>query len=128
MYHCNNDNNDDNIIISNREVKCAGCGKQFIYSASDQAFFAAKKYAAPARCAACRTKKADFFAAQEAEAKLNPQPLQPKSKGNNSKAKSSSSGRNSGGRSGSGRGRGGRSSSTSSGRGRGGRTSTSTSR
>jgi Probable zinc-ribbon domain len=119
----------------NREVKCAGCARQFIYSASDQAFFAAKKYAAPARCAACRTKKADFFAAQEAEAKLNPQPLRSKSKGSSSKAKSSSSssssGRGAGGRGVSGRdvsGRGGRSSSSSSsgsGRGRGGQTSTS---
>eukprot|EP00953_Heterococcus_sp_UTEX-ZZ885_P001056 1082-Heterococcus_DN1.PRE.2 len=110
-------------MISNREVKCAGCGKQFIYSASDQAFFAAKKYAAPARCAVCRTKKADFFAAQEADAKLNPQPLRPKSKGNDSKAKSSSSRSTSSGRGVSGRG--GRSSGSASGRGRGGRTSTS---
>lgn len=35
-------------------IKCADCGKEFVWSAKDQEFYAAHNFAAPKRCPDCR--------------------------------------------------------------------------
>jgi hypothetical protein len=37
-----------------REVTCAECGDEFVWSARDQEFYAEKGYQAPSRCKPCK--------------------------------------------------------------------------
>lgn len=39
------------------QLTCSDCGQDFVFSASDQAFFQERGYSTPKRCRACRTAK-----------------------------------------------------------------------
>jgi len=39
------------------EIKCIGCGKNFIFTTRDQDFYAEKGYSDPKRCYSCRKAK-----------------------------------------------------------------------
>lgn len=38
-------------------ITCKDCGKDFVFTASGQAFFAEKGYTQPVRCKSCREKR-----------------------------------------------------------------------
>jgi|GEM_PF-2188944 DNA-directed RNA polymerase subunit RPC12/RpoP len=40
--------------FKDKTLKCADCGKEFIFTARDQAFFAEKGFTEPKRCKECR--------------------------------------------------------------------------
>ena len=40
-----------------KTLTCADCGKEFTWSASEQEFFAEKKFAPPKRCLDCRKRR-----------------------------------------------------------------------
>ena len=41
-------------MYTDRELVCADCGQPFVFSASEQEFFATKQFTDPKRCRACR--------------------------------------------------------------------------
>lgn len=38
----------------NKMLKCKDCGKEFVFTARDQEFFASKQFSEPKRCKPCR--------------------------------------------------------------------------
>ena len=40
-----------------QNLNCADCGGEFVFSASEQAFYTDKGFSAPKRCPSCREKK-----------------------------------------------------------------------
>jgi CxxC-x17-CxxC domain-containing protein len=42
------------LYASDKTLVCADCGQEFIFSASEQAFFAERQFSEPRRCPSCR--------------------------------------------------------------------------
>lgn len=43
--------------MPDRNIKCADCQKEFVFSEGEQAFFAQKQFTDPRRCKPCRDAK-----------------------------------------------------------------------
>lgn len=43
--------------FADKTLTCADCGRQFLFSADDQEFFASKGYLEPKRCPSCRASR-----------------------------------------------------------------------
>lgn len=43
--------------FADKTIVCKDCGKEFIFTAGGQQFFAEKGYSTPVRCKPCRAKK-----------------------------------------------------------------------
>lgn len=55
-----------NSNYQDRELKCVECNATFTFSAGEQDYFAQRAYRDPKRCRACRDKRKQEQAAQEA--------------------------------------------------------------
>jgi CxxC-x17-CxxC domain-containing protein len=45
------------ILTSDRTITCADCGQEFIFSASEQQFYADRGFSDPRRCPTCRAQR-----------------------------------------------------------------------
>jgi CxxC-x17-CxxC domain-containing protein len=44
-------------VYSDKTLTCADCGQQFVFSASEQDFYAQRNFSEPRRCASCRASR-----------------------------------------------------------------------
>ena len=44
-------------MYSDKTLTCADCGQQFVFSASEQDFYAQRNFSEPRRCASCRASR-----------------------------------------------------------------------
>jgi CxxC-x17-CxxC domain-containing protein len=44
-------------LTSDRNLTCADCGQEFVFSASEQQFYADRQYSDPRRCPSCRASR-----------------------------------------------------------------------
>jgi len=45
--------------FEDQHLVCADCGKEFVFSAKDQAFYAQKGFMTPKRCSSCRASRSN---------------------------------------------------------------------
>ena len=46
-----------NVMLTDKNIRCRDCGKQFVFSVGEQEHFRKHNYCAPKRCSFCRTIK-----------------------------------------------------------------------
>ena len=45
------------LITSDRTLTCSDCGQEFVFTASEQQFYADRQFSEPRRCASCRASR-----------------------------------------------------------------------
>ena len=46
-------------MLTDRSLTCADCGQEFIFSESEQSFYAERGFSEPRRCASCRAARTE---------------------------------------------------------------------